>query len=190
MKDSKQEVIERIYGALDIVWALGWEDCKKAPRHPIRNNLLLASELYDRIAPLMAVEYPDEALKDLLGLIPDKEELYWKIKCLVEGQPDHIAGLRKKGTGECQHKDIKVYGGCRDSHDYINERRDGKDQRGLILCIRRRGLRPGRRVYDGLRSKGGRRDGLVVPITVSMGYSRRRGIADRRDGKDRRAPQS
>ena len=45
-------------------------------------------------------EFPDEALKNLLDLIPDKETLFWKIKCLLEG-PDHIAEVRKKVCQTC-----------------------------------------------------------------------------------------
>ncbi|KKN31710.1 hypothetical protein LCGC14_0821330 [marine sediment metagenome] len=199
MTERKQEVIEifRRYG--------------------VQNN----EALYDRLALLMVREFPDEALKDLLDLIPDKEALFWKIKCLIERAisfgigsndldkdwriekigyvdglmielntlwegPDHIADLSKKGTddelkkiyeaqdrlgvvypqhsrkpkgtcqtcggsgeidhmtpsgdeelgidcpdctGECQHKDIKTYGGClycRDCNEYIKERRKDK----------------------------------------------------------------
>ncbi|KKK83910.1 hypothetical protein LCGC14_2788640, partial [marine sediment metagenome] len=45
-------------------------------------------------------EFPDEALKNLLDLIPGKETLFWKIKCLLEG-PDHIAEVRKKVCQTC-----------------------------------------------------------------------------------------
>ncbi len=45
--------------------------------------------LYNRIAPLILGEFPDEELKKLLldstSLTP--EALFWKIKCLIEGQP-------------------------------------------------------------------------------------------------------
>ncbi len=74
---------------------------------------------------------------------------------------------------------------CPDCATYFDQR-SGKERREVFPWMPRRGS-IGRRVYDGLKS---RRDGLVVPITISTGYSRRRGTEDRRDGKDRRASQS
>lgn len=46
-----------------------------------------ARSLYDRIAPLMPWEFPDAKMRELLRDADlSKEELFWKIKCLCEGQ--------------------------------------------------------------------------------------------------------
>ena len=84
---NKQEVIEVILGELDYQ--------KMVPTDVRLNNRALAERieilLRLRIAPLMVREFPDEEMKDLLDLIPYKEGLFWRIKCLIGERPSEKA---------------------------------------------------------------------------------------------------
>ena len=74
MKDRKQ-------GAIGLLGE--WRD------NILRPNALSPEECYDRIAPHIRGEFPDEALRDLLLDVDlwSKEGLFWKIKCLIQGHP-------------------------------------------------------------------------------------------------------
>lgn len=54
---------------------------------PDKYSLDEAEALYDRVAPLMPWEFPDAKMRELLRDTHLSEEgLFWKIKCLCEGQ--------------------------------------------------------------------------------------------------------
>ena len=86
MTDRKQEAIKAIAEMMS-------EELYQQPPYDeecLKRMMTVAERFYPRIAPLMMREFPDEVLKDLLDLLPANEALFWKIKCLWEGQEPRI----------------------------------------------------------------------------------------------------
>ncbi len=173
---NKQEVI-----AIIATWICCGDD-------PDKSALFEAETLYDRIAPLVVREFPDEALRDLLLDVDlwKPEALFWRIKCLIEGQEEETTddtvsaitrGLQDKRTTKRTHMSSFNHTRGDTREPPKGTYGDGTKTPSLQLRVEKKGT---------CTMCGGSGRDMLEKCPACKGTGLRRSGVDRRIGKGRR----